>query len=96
MLSSSVLVAGYNWSSLSAPFEDLATNLIGSPVLIGILVFLFFLLLMLVAKFDFETMVVVLVPVMFIVFFWIEQLRIIIGILLGILIGIGLLKWYRR
>lgn len=91
-----LLATGYNWSSITAPFEDIAENLIGNPLLIGGIVLLFFVLIVLASRIGFESMMVIMIPVLFLVFIWIPALQIIVGIMIGVLIGIGLLKWIRR
>jgi len=84
------------WDSLVNPFSSLADDLIGNPMLIGAVVFMFFILFMLVLFIPFEGMVVCLIPMFFIVFTWIPQLRIVVAIVVGIGIGLGLIKWVRR
>lgn len=84
------------WDSLIDPFGQLANDLLGSPLLIGITILMFFILFMTLLLIPFEAMVVPLIPTFFIVFTYIPQLRIIVGICVGIGIGLGLIKWVRR
>ena len=56
------------WDSLIDPFVTLADDLLGNPLLIGIVILMFFILFMTVLLIPFEAMVVPLIPMFFIVF----------------------------
>ena len=84
------------WDELINPFSDLANNLLGSPLLIGLTIFLFITFFALLMFIPFEALIVIEIPTLFVVFHYIPQLQMIIGILFGLLIGMGLLKWVRR
>jgi hypothetical protein len=84
------------FDSLIDTFTDLSNNLVSNPLLIGVIIFLFFTMFALFLLIPFGGLVVIEVPVLFAVFEFIPALRIVVGILLGLLIGLGLLKWIRR
>lgn len=92
----SFLFVGTNWSSLLYPFENMSNELISEPMLIGAIIFLFFLMFALVLYLPFSAVVVVMMPTLYVVFEYIEPLRIVVGILVGLLVGLGLLKWVKR
>lgn len=77
-------------------FADLSNNLVTNPLLIGVIIFLFFTMFALFLFIPFGGLVVIEIPVLFLVFEYIPALRIVVGVLLGLLIGLGLLKWIRR
>ena len=84
------------WDSLINPFVYLAENLIGNPLLIGVVIFMFFTFFGLLMFIPMEAMVVIWIPTSFIVAIYIPPIQIIVGILVGILVGLALLKWVRR
>jgi hypothetical protein len=84
------------WSDLAAPFDTLAGDLIGSPLLIGGIVVIFISFFAMLLALPFEAMVVVWIPTGFLAIAFIPELRIVMGICLGFIIGIGLVKWVRR
>jgi len=84
------------FDSIIESFEYLGNELLGNPLLIGAVIFLFFIMLMMLLLLPFEVMVVAMIPLGFGVFEFIPQLRLIFAILAGIVIGLGLIKWYRR
>lgn len=84
------------WDMLIDPFVDLSENLLGNPLLIGAVILLFFIMFMLVLFIPFEAQVTIYIPMFFIVFEYIPSLRIVIAIIVGIGIGLGLIKWVRR
>jgi hypothetical protein len=76
-------------------FSQFANQVIGNPLLIGILVFLFIFFLCSVLLIPFEAMVIIFIPACFIIALWIPLLQLVCAILVGITIGLGLLKWIR-
>jgi len=85
-----------NWDGLMNPINDMLNGLFGNPLLIGLVGLLFFLMIILTLKITFIAMTTIMFPLLFIVFMSVPQLQIIIGIMVGILIGLGLVKWVRR
>jgi hypothetical protein len=84
------------WSDLLGPIESMVNDMIGNPLIIGAVIFLWITFIALLMFIPFEAMIVIWVPLTFLVGYWIPSLRIILGIMLGILIGLGLIKWIRR
>ena len=85
-----------NWDGIMNPIGDMFNGIFGSPLLVGLVGLLFFLMIALALKINFDSMVVVMIPVLFVVFGTVPQLQIIVGIMMGVLIGLGLIKWFRR
>lgn len=85
-----------SWGNLLEPIEDLAYNLVGNPLVMGAIIFIFITFFSLLLFIPFEAMVVIWVPTSFLMMIFIPVLRLVLGVLLGLLIGIGLLKWLRR
>jgi hypothetical protein len=84
------------WNNLTDPINSMVTDMIGNPLIIGATVFLWITFIAMILFIPFEAMIVIWVPLTFLVGIWIPSLRIILGIMLGILIGLGLVKWIRR
>jgi len=84
------------WDTFIDPFVYLAENLIGHPILIGVVVFLFLTMFGLLMFIPFEAMVVIWIPTCFLIAYYIPPLQIVVAIMVGIVIGLGLLKWIRR
>lgn len=89
-------VLAVNWSSITQPFADMGTDLIGQPALIGLIILLFFMMFALVLYIPFEGVVCVMIPTLFLVFTFIAPLRIVVAVLVGLMIGMALIKWVRR
>ncbi len=85
-----------DWSSFLQPINDMMTDLFGSPLLIGGMVFIFITFFSMMFLIPFEALVVIWIPTIVLLWFWIPQLQIVLGICLGFIIGLGLLKWVRR
>lgn len=79
-----------------APFEDLADNIIGNPLLIGAIIFLFFLMFAMYLRLPFTAVVIIMIPVSFLTFKYIPELRLVLAIMIAILVGLGLIKWTRK
>jgi hypothetical protein len=84
------------WDTFIDPFVYLAENLIGHPILIGVIIFLFITMFGLLMFIPFEAMTVIWIPMCLVVAIYIPPLQIVVAIMVGIIIGIGLLKWIRR
>jgi len=84
------------FGNLLDPLNTMINDMIANPLIIGAIVFLWITFIALLLFIPFEAMIVIWVPLTFLVGFWIPGLRIILGIMLGILIGLGLIKWIRR
>lgn len=84
------------WDTLIDPFVYLADNIIMNPILLGVIVFLFFTMFALLMYIPIEAMVVIWIPVTFFVATWIPALQIVVAVMFGFLVGLGLLKWVRR
>lgn len=85
-----------NWSSITQPLIDMGTDLIGQPSLIGLIVLLFFFLFALVLYIPFEGVVCIMIPTLYLVFDKLSPLRIVVAVMVGLMIGMALVKWVRR
>jgi hypothetical protein len=90
-------------TALDTIMEDIAEIFIGDsgifgaePVLAGLFVFLIFAVLTLIFGLGMLIGSVVLIPVLFLVFETIPDLRIIVAIFMGLIFGIGLSRIVRR
>lgn len=83
-----------------ATIESLIWNLFlgifGSQALIGIFLLVFLFGLCFVLRLTFDAIVGLSIPILVTVFIFIPELRLIFGILIGIFVGIGLLKLISR
>lgn len=84
------------WNELLDPIGENLADMIGNPLLIGLIILLFFSMFALFLLIPFSALIVIEIPLCFMVFEWIPQLRPVIGIMVGILIGMALIKWVRR
>jgi len=89
-------VLAINWSSITQPFADMGTDLIGQPALMGLIMLLFFLMFALILYIPFEGVVAVMMPTLYIVFIYIKPLKIVVALMVGFMIGMALLKWIRK
>jgi len=83
------------WETITNMFSNFADQVIGNPLLIGILFFLFIFFFCCVLFIPFEAMVVIFIPTCFVIAIWIPVLQLVCAILVGLTIGLGLLKWVR-
>ena len=83
------------WETITNMFSNFADQVIGNPLLIGILFFLFIFFFCCVLLIPFEAMVVIFIPTCFVIAIWIPVLQLVCAILVGLTIGLGLLKWVR-
>jgi len=90
------IVLAVNWSSITQPFADMGTDLIGQPALMGLIILLFFMLFALTLYIPFEGVVVIMMPTLSLVFVYIPPLKIVVAVLVGLMIGMALIKWVRR
>lgn len=84
------------WTNITAPIVDLSNDLLGSPILVAVIIFLFFFTFIIILYIPFVAGITVLIPTLYLVFQYVEALRIVVGILIGLVIGMGLIKWLRR
>ena len=83
------------WETITNMFSNFADQVIGNPLLIGILFFLFIFFFCCVLFIPFEAMVVIFIQTCFVIAIWIPVLQLVCAILVGLTIGLGLLKWVR-
>jgi len=83
------------WTNLTEPLKDGLVNIVGDPLLAGLVILLFIIMFGLFLSIPFSALLVIFVPLSFILIS-IPELRIIGGITVGILIGMALIKWVRR
>lgn len=83
------------WDTFGTMFGQFADEVIGNPLLIGVLVFLFIFFFCSVLLIPMEAMVVIFIPTSLVIALWLPVLQLIIAILISIVIGVGLLKWIR-
>ena len=84
----------------TSPYMQNASNefmtnfleIVGNPMIIGVLILLFITFLIVVSKLGFNVALPIYIPTIFICSLWIEPLRFIFAIVLGILISIGILR----
>jgi len=76
--------------------HDSFATLLGSDLLLGALIFLFFLVFTLILGLGMLVGSVVLLPAMFLVFEFVPDLKIIVAIFAGLLVGLGLHKFINR
>jgi hypothetical protein len=87
-----------SWQDVMDLFGEANDIFGGYLALIGLLVVLFFLMVVLMLRFTLPLVAIVMIPVIFWVSsrFALGDMLIILGIMVGIMFGIALLKWYRR
>lgn len=91
------LFLGGNWTDPSTGTSHYVTGLLGGdPIIVAMLIFLFFLIM--VGLFGMGMLIgsVVILPMLFFLFQWIPPLRIVVAIIIGIIFGIGLHRIIRR
>ena len=84
------------WTNITAPIGDMFSSLLGSDMLIGIILFLFIFILTLVLGLGAIVGIVVILPGLFLVFNYIPDLRIIVAIIMGFIIGLAFVRLIRR
>lgn len=84
------------WTTIMGLFGNFANETLGSPMLIGVIVFMFIMFFCLVLLIPFEALVVVMIPTCLLVALWIPVLQGVCALLVGLTIGMGLLKWIQR
>ena len=67
-------------------------QIVGNPMLIGLLLIVFFSFVIISVRLGFNVALPIYIPIIFICSLWIEPLRFIFAIVLGILIAMGLLR----
>ena len=76
-------------------YESMST-LFGSDLILGAMIFLFFLVFTLVLGLGMIIGSVVLIPAMFLIFDYVPDLRIFVAMFLGLIVGLGLHKFINR
>jgi hypothetical protein len=76
-------------------FGQFAEETLGSPMLIGILIFMFIFFFAMVLLIPFEALVVIMIPTCFLVAVWFPPLQLACAILVGLTIGLGLVKFIK-
>jgi hypothetical protein len=84
------------WDSMIEPFVYMAEELIGNPLLIGAVIFIFFTFFGLLMFIPYEAMVVIWIPASFVIAIYIPPIQILVAVILGIIVGLGIIKWVRR
>lgn len=74
---------------------DMMMGMFGNPLSIGIFLFCIFMAFAIFMRLGSDAMLVMMIPTLFAVFVFIPQLRLIIGLGIGMLIGIAILKTIR-
>ena len=82
--------------NLTNAIGGLFSDILGSQLYVGILLFLIISLFAFVYGLGVEVASIILTPTMILVMVFIEPLRPILGVFVGILIGIMLIRLYRR
>jgi len=80
------------WTNTSDQFMNGLMDIVGNPMLIGLLILIFFVFFIIALRISFDLAIVSFIPIMFIVSVFVEPLRLIFLIVLGLLIGIGVLR----
>jgi len=81
---------------LETTIWNLFIGVFGSQALIGIFVLIFLFGLCFLLRLSYDAMIGLSIPILATVFVFIPELRLVFGIIIGILIGIGLLKLISR
>lgn len=71
---------------------DMFLGMLGNPLNLGIFIFVILMSFGIFMRLGGDAMLVIMIPTMFVVFAFIPQLRLIIGIGIGIMFGIAILK----
>lgn len=87
-----ILLATSGVEGLVQNFSQYLLELVGNPMYIGLFFLIFVIAIILGIGIGFDGMSVCMIPVMFIVSVWIEPLRLIFAIVIGVFIGIGILR----
>lgn len=85
-----------SWDGFLEPLTNMMHDLLGNPLLIGATIFIivtFFAMMLLI---PFEALVVIWIPTIALLWIFIPGLQIVLGICIGFIIGLGLVKWFRR
>jgi len=92
-----VMVAWENVTQLFGNFTN-GSSILSNPLVLGLIILLFFAMLILALRFTFVLLVV---PMFLVIFIASEMglgvdIRVIVGIMLGVLVGLSILKWIRK
>lgn len=78
--------------NFSQQFLDNFLDIVGNPMYIGLLVLLFFFFLIISVKITMDIAIVIYIPIIVVCSVWIPPLRILFGIIVGVLIALGILR----
>ena len=81
---------------LETTIWNLFIGVFGSQALIGVFLLIFLFGLCFILRLSYDAMIGLSVPILVTVFVFIPELRLVFGIVIGILVGIGLLKLISR
>jgi len=90
------LVVLLSIESIGGDIVNMMSDVLGSTVLLGVLLFIFFFVLTLILGLGMLVGSVVLLPAMFMVFEFAPDFKIFVAIILGLLFGMALNKIVRR
>jgi len=93
----SLAVAGSSYmTNATDEFMNGLMQIVGNPMYIGLLFIILVIFIIIGLKLSFDIAIVTLIPAVFIASVWIEPLRLIFAIIIGLLIGIGVLRLIGR
>jgi hypothetical protein len=91
------------WDEFISPMGENITDdvLLGNTLLLGLIIFLFILMFILMLRFTIPLVSIIMIPLIFWISstqagFGLGEMLIIVAIMVGIIFGIALVKWYRR
>lgn len=90
------LIVMINVSEITDLIGDLFMTLLGSELLIGALLFMFFMIFTLILGLGMLVGSVIIIPSLFLVFEFIPDIKIIVAIVIGMIVGLALNKIIRR
>jgi len=80
------------FTNASDSFMQNLLEIVGNPMLIGVILLLFFVFFIVMLKISFDIALVLFIPIMLIASVWLVPLRLIFFIIVGLLIGLGMLR----
>lgn len=90
------LIVMINVSEITELIGDLFMTILGSELLIGALLFMFFMIFTLILGLGMLVGSVIIIPSLFLVFEFIPDIKIIVAIVIGMVVGLALNKIIRR
>lgn len=79
-------------NNLTRDFVDHMISIVGNPMYIGLILLLFFFFLIISLRISMDIAIVSYIPIILLCSIWIEPLRLLFAILVGILIAMGMLR----